>query len=140
MRTDISLVFNTTLVTKPHGITAHFPTLFQPQAPNALIIFQLFCADSRLCSSLTWENKMQNWEGGGGGVCFSESENLIFVALVIVWRILRQQPVSLSPSPLFTPTPTETEPAHLLFRSIQKYLEKSPCCAKGTKVYDLHLP
>ena len=137
MRTDISLVFDTTLVTKPRSITAHFPTLSVSATGTQHFIFHLFCADSRLCSSLTWENKMQNWEGF---FCFSESENLIFVALVIVWRILRQQPVSLSQPPSSPPPPTETERAHLLFRSIQKYLEKSPCCAKRIKVYDSHLP
>ena len=100
MRTDISLVFDTTLVTKPRSITAHFPTLSVSATGTQHFIFHLFCADSRLCSSLTWENKMQNWEGF---FCFSESENLIFVALVIVWRILRQQPVS--PSPHLHPHP-----------------------------------
>lgn len=69
--------------------------------------------------------------GVGGGLCFSESENLIFVALVIVWRILRQQPVFPSLPPLH-PHPQLNQPI-CCFAASRNIWRNLPAVQRGSR-------
>ena len=131
MRTDISLVFNTALVGKPHSITAHFPTLSVPATGTQRFnYFSSFLCWLKVVFFINL-GKQNAKLGVGGGLCFSESENLIFVALVIVWRILRQQPVFPSLPPLH-PHPQLNQPI-CCFAASRNIWRNLPAVQRGSR-------